>query len=322
MIDETRFTEADRRGVDSGSVKFLIQERLQITGGFSMAVVVITGTSTGIGLATAVAFSRAGYETYATMRRPEVSPELAGVARSEKLPIKILTMDVDDDRSVSSAFQKILAEAGRIDVLVNNAGIHAQGATEELPLAEFRRVMETNYFGVLRCIQAVLPSMRSQASGYIVNVSTVGGRITGLSQGPYSGSKFALEAISEILAGEVKRFGIHVAIVEPGGFVTPIFGKMRAVPKNTLYPQERRMNAIYAALVKMGQPPSMLAERIVKIVRSGTWQLRHPVGADAEGFLKYRASISDEHWVDLHAIATDEEFAAAAKREFGLELDL
>lgn len=82
------------------------------------------------------------------------------------------------------------------------------------------------------------------------------------------------------------------------------------------------MNAIYAAMVKMGQPPSMLADRILEIVRSGTWQLRYPVGADAEGFLKYRASISDEHWVDLHAIATDEEFAAAAKREFGLELDL
>ena len=287
-----------------------------------MAVVVITGTSTGIGLATAVAFGRAGYQTYATMRRPDASPELARVSQAENLPINVVTMDVDDDQSVASAFSDIRARAGRIDVLVNNAGIHAHGAIEELPLAEFRRVMETNYFGTLRCIQAVLPGMRREASGHIVNVSTVGGRITGLSQGPYSGSKFALEAISEILAGEVKRFGIHVAIVEPGGFVTPIFGKIRAVPKNTLYPQERRMNAIYEALVKMGQPPSMVADRIVDIVRSGTWQLRHPVGADAEGFFKYRASISDEHWIDLHAIATDEEFRETAKREFGLELDL
>lgn len=287
-----------------------------------MAVAVITGTSTGIGLATAVAFSRGGYQTYATMRRPEASPELAGIAQAEKLPIKIVMMDVDDDRSSNGAFKKILAEAGRIDVLVNNAGIHAHGSTEELPLADFRRVMETNYFGALRCIQAVLPGMRGQGSGHIVNISTVGGRITGLSQGPYSGSKFALEAISEILAGEVKGFGIHVAIVEPGAFVTPIFGKMRDVPRNSPYAQERRMNAIYAALVKMGQPPSAVADRIVEIVRSGTWQLRHPVGADAEGFLKYRASVSDEHWVDLHAIATDEEFAAAAKREFGLELEL
>jgi NAD(P)-dependent dehydrogenase (short-subunit alcohol dehydrogenase family) len=287
-----------------------------------MAVAVITGTSTGIGLASAVAFGRAGYQTYATMRRPGASPELASIAKAEKLPIKIVTMDVNDDRSVSGAFSKILAEARSIDVLVNNAGIHAQGATEELPLSEFRRVMETNYFGTLRCLQAVLPGMRKQGSGHIVNVSTVGGRMCGLSQGPYSGSKYALEAISEVLAGEVKAFGIHVTIVEPGVFVTPIFGKMRDLPKNTLYPQERRMNAIYAASLKMGQAASVAAARIVEIVQSGTWQLRHPLGPDAEGLLKYRASITDEHWVDLHAIATDQEFAAAMKREVGMDLDL
>lgn len=177
-----------------------------------MAVAVITGTGTGIGLATAVAFGRAEYQTYATMRRPEASLELAGVARSENLPIGIVTMDVDDDQSVSNTFTKILAEAGRIDILVNNAGIHAQGATEELPLAEFRRVMETNYFGVLRCIQAVLPGMRKQGSGHIVNVSTVGGRITGLSQGPYSGSKFALEAIYARQA-EVRAAGSYITEV-------------------------------------------------------------------------------------------------------------
>jgi NAD(P)-dependent dehydrogenase (short-subunit alcohol dehydrogenase family) len=287
-----------------------------------MAVAVVTGTSTGIGLVTALAFSRAGFQTYATMRRPEASPELARIAKSENLPIKIVTMDVDDDRSVGAAFTKILTEAGRIDVLVNNAGIHAHGATEELPLSEFRRVMETNYFGALRCIQAVVPGMRKQGSGHIVNVSTVGGRICGLSQGPYCGSKFALEAMSEVLAGEVKRFGIHVAIVEPGVFLTAIFGKIRDLPKNTRYPQERRMNAIYAASLKAGQAASLCADRIVEIVQSGTWQLRHPVGADAEAFLNYRASITDEQWVDLHAIETDEEFVAAMKREIGLELDL
>jgi NAD(P)-dependent dehydrogenase (short-subunit alcohol dehydrogenase family) len=287
-----------------------------------MAVAVITGTSTGIGLATAVAFGRAKYQTYATMRRPDAPPELAGIAKAEKLPIKIVTMDVDDDRSVSGAFSAILAEAGRVDVLVNNAGVHGQGATEELPLSEFRRVMETNFFGTLRCIQAVLPGMRKQGSGSVVNVSTIGGRLCGPSQGPYSSSKFALEAMSEILAGEVKGFGIHVTIIEPGTFVTPIFAKMRDLPTNTHYPQERRANAIYAASVKMGAAPSALADRIVEIVQSGTWQLRHPIGPDADGLLKYRASVTDEQWVDLHAIASDKEFAAAAKREFGLDLDL
>jgi NAD(P)-dependent dehydrogenase (short-subunit alcohol dehydrogenase family) len=158
-----------------------------------MPVAVVTGTSTGIGLATAVALARAGHTVHATMRNPQRAPQLAESAAAEKLPIKILPMDVDDDASVSKGFGQILADAGRIDVLVNNAGVQGSGPIEEIPLAEFRRVMETNYFGVLRCIQAVLPSMRKHGDGHIVNVSTVGGRIAGLSQGPYCASKFGHE---------------------------------------------------------------------------------------------------------------------------------
>jgi NAD(P)-dependent dehydrogenase (short-subunit alcohol dehydrogenase family) len=139
-----------------------------------MPIALVTGSSTGIGLGTAVALGRAGYKVYGTMRHPERAPELAAIARSEKLPIEILAMDVDDDRSVSNTIAKVLTEAGRIDALINNAGIHTSGAIEEVPLADFRRVMETNYFGVLRCIQAVLPAMREQGSGHIVNISSVG----------------------------------------------------------------------------------------------------------------------------------------------------
>jgi NAD(P)-dependent dehydrogenase (short-subunit alcohol dehydrogenase family) len=168
-----------------------------------MPVAVVTGASTGIGLATAVALGRAGHNVYATMRHPALAPKLAEIAATEKLSITILPMDVDDDTSVGQAVAEVLTDAGRVDVLVNNAGVQGSGPIEEVPLAEFRRVMETNYFGVLRCIQAVLPGMRKQGDGHIVNVSTIGGRITGLSQGPYCGSKFALEAVSEILAGEV-----------------------------------------------------------------------------------------------------------------------
>jgi NAD(P)-dependent dehydrogenase (short-subunit alcohol dehydrogenase family) len=128
-----------------------------------MAMALVTGTSTGIGFATAVAFGRAGHEVYATMRRPDRAPELASTAK-DKLPIKILPMDVDDDASVVKAIAQVLAGGGRIDVLVNNAGIDLKGPIEELPLAEFRRVMETNYFGALRCIQAVVPEMRARSN--------------------------------------------------------------------------------------------------------------------------------------------------------------
>jgi NAD(P)-dependent dehydrogenase (short-subunit alcohol dehydrogenase family) len=148
-----------------------------------MAVALVTGASAGIGLATAVALGRAGQDVYATMRKPAAAPELSAIAAAEKLPIKILPMDVDDDASVSKTVAEVLADAGRIDVLVNNAGIQGSGPVEELPLTDFRRVMETNFFGSIRCIQAVLPGMRKQRDGHIVNVSTIGGRITGMSQG-------------------------------------------------------------------------------------------------------------------------------------------
>ncbi|HLW71605.1 MAG TPA: SDR family oxidoreductase [Candidatus Binataceae bacterium] len=287
-----------------------------------MPVVLITGSSTGIGLATAVAFGRAKHEVYATMRRPQATPELAAIARSEKLPIKILPMDVDDDQSVNDTIANVLAEAGQVDALVNNAGIHASGAIEEIPLSDFRRVMETNYFGALRCIQAVLPSMRQRRSGHIVNISSVGGRIAGLSQAPYTASKWALEALSEELAPEVKPFGIRVALVEPGATITPIFDKRRQIPSNGLYRLERRMNAIYDAMVKQAPSASAVGERIVDIVQTGTWKLRHPDGPFAEPFLQYRAALSDEQWIDLRSIQSDEEFAAVVKRDFGLDLDL
>jgi NAD(P)-dependent dehydrogenase (short-subunit alcohol dehydrogenase family) len=149
-----------------------------------MPVAIVTGTSTGIGLETAAALGRAGHNVYATMRNPARTPELSQIAATQRIPIKILKMDVDNDASVGQAVAQILTEAGRIDVLVNNAGVQGSGPVEEVPLAEFRRVIETNYFGVLRCIQAVLPSMRKQRDGHIINVSTIGGRITSLPQGP------------------------------------------------------------------------------------------------------------------------------------------
>src|SRR5437763_13469995 len=139
-----------------------------------MPSVLITGTSKGIGLEAALAFGRAGYQVHATMRNPSQAPELAQTVAREKLPITVSAMDVDSDESVSRAMAAIQAQ-GPIDVLVNNAGIERAGSVEELPLAEFRAVMETNYFGVIRCVQAVAPHMRERRSGCIINVSSVAG---------------------------------------------------------------------------------------------------------------------------------------------------
>ena len=136
------------------------------------------------------------------------------IAAKERLLIKILPMDVDNDASVGKVVAGVLADSRRIDVLVNNAGIAVTGPVEELPLTEFRQVMETNYFGALRCIQAVVPGMRERRSGHVVNVSSIQGRLCIPSYTAYAASKWALEAASEALAQEVKSFGIKVSIVE------------------------------------------------------------------------------------------------------------
>jgi NAD(P)-dependent dehydrogenase (short-subunit alcohol dehydrogenase family) len=287
-----------------------------------MAVIFITGTSSGIGLATAVAFGRAGQDVYASMRNPNRAPELASIVAKEKLPIKLLPMDVDDDVSVGKTVAGVLADSGRIDVLVNNAGIAVTGPVEELALADFRRVMETNYFGALRCIQAVFPGMRERRSGHIINVSSIQGRMSVPSYAAYAASKWALEAASEALAQEAKSFGIKVSIVEPGMIATSVWDKRRDIPANTRYPQERRIHALVNALLKQPVSAFVVAEKIVEIVQSKTWKLRHTVGPDAEPTLQYRASMSDEQWVDMQSVESDQEWLAMVKRDLGVEVDL
>src|SRR5207249_1051659 len=178
-----------------------------------MASVLITGTSSGIGMATALAFGRAGHQVAATMRNPHRAPELARITTKEKLPITISAMDVDSDASVEEGIDRVVKQGGPVDVLVNNAGIERTGSVEEVSLAEFRAVMETNYFGAIRCIHAVLPAMRKRRSGCIINVASVAGRIANSPTAPNTASKFALEALSESLAQEVKPFNVRVAIV-------------------------------------------------------------------------------------------------------------
>lgn len=285
-----------------------------------MATAIVTGTSTGIGLATAVTLARAGHDVFATVRQPDRAPELQGIMRQESLPITILAMDVDRDDSVQGAMRRVLDARGRVDVLVNNAGIGIHGAIEELPLSEFKRNMETNFFGALRCIQAVLPAMREQRSGCIVNVSSVAGHIAATPQAPYAASKFALEAASEILAQEVKQFGIRVAIVEPGVINTAIFDKLPEVPAGSRYPGERRLLALFRASLEHPVSPYVVGDKIREIVEGQSRQLRHPVGPDAVGFLQWRAAMADEDWVDWGAIEDDEAWCARVQKDFGLDV--
>ena len=286
-----------------------------------MASVLITGTSKGIGLEAALAFGRAGHKVHATMRNPSQSPELAETAKREKLPITVSKMDVDSDESVSHAITALHKEHGPIDVLVNNAGVERVGSVEELPLAEFRAVMETNYFGAIRCIHAVLPSMRQRRSGCIINVTSIGGRITSAPLTAYNASKSALEALSEALAGEMKTFNVRVAIVEPGIIDTAMARRIGDQPTLSAYRQRERFASLFVAALKNPAPPSLVAQKILEIADSETWQLRHPVGPDAVPFLQWRNRMTDEEWVELHA-SDDDTWHGRMQRDFGLDTRL
>jgi NAD(P)-dependent dehydrogenase (short-subunit alcohol dehydrogenase family) len=283
-----------------------------------MSTILITGTSTGIGLATALAFGRAGHRVAATMRNPGAAPTLAATATREQLPITVVTMDVDGDASVRDGIARIEQEIGPIDVLVNNAGIERMGSVEELPLAAFRAVMETNYFGVIRCTQAVLPGMRARQRGCIINVSSVAGQIAASPMAAYTASKFALESLSECLAQETKAFGVRVAIVEPGIIDTQMARHIGVELAPSPYPQQRRIAGLFAAVLQAPVSPAVVADKIVEIAAGDTDQLRHPVGPDAEPFLGWRRSMSDQEWVALGAL-DDEAWYARIQADFGVD---
>jgi len=269
-------------------------------------------------MATALVLGRAGHTVHATMRDPARFPELAATAEKERLPIRTWKMDVDSDASASETIRSIQAANGPVDVLVNNAGVERSGSVEELPISEFRALMETNYFGAIRCIQAVLPGMRERRSGCIINVSSVAGRVSSPPLTGYAASKHALEALSEGLAQEAKMFGIRVAIVEPGVIDTSMPRRIVNVPGTSLYPQHRRMAGLFMSSLKTPTPPSLVGQKIREIIESGDWRLRYPVGPDAEGYLQWRASLSDEAWVDWGA-SDDDTWYANIQRTFGID---
>jgi len=281
-----------------------------------MKSVLITGTSKGIGLETAVAFAKAGYKVYATMRNPKTAPALQQKCEEENLPITIMAMDVDSDESVEQGITTILKESGQVDVLVNNAGIERHGSVEELTISDFRSVMETNYFGAIRCMKALLPEMRKNRNGFIINVSSISGQIANSPLSAYTASKFALEAVSEALAGEVKPFNIKVAIVEPGIIDTQM-ARGLSNGNASEYPQVKRFAGLFAASLKAPVSPSMVAEKILEIAGSDTWQIRHPVGPDAVPFLEWRKSMTDEQWVDWNAM-NDEDWYNVVESTFGI----
>jgi NAD(P)-dependent dehydrogenase (short-subunit alcohol dehydrogenase family) len=285
-----------------------------------MAVVLITGTSSGIGLATAVHFARRGHDVCAAVRNADAATELREAIARESLPITRVTIDVDDGASVRRGVDEILARHGAVDVLVNNAGMGGGGPIEDVPVEWVKTLFETNYFGAIRMIQAVLPGMRARGAGTIVNVSSVAGRYVPAGHGHYAAVKHALEAASEALALEAKPLGIRVAIVEPGVIVTPIFTKARrfVAPDSPYRYHLQRLLLMYQKQLATPTPREAVAQVIEEAVTTPTPKLRWPVGDDAHRLIVGRARTTDEEFIADAAPCDDAEWLARMRRRYGL----
>ncbi|MFN2284485.1 MAG: SDR family NAD(P)-dependent oxidoreductase [Anaerolineae bacterium] len=235
-------------------------------------VILVTGASSGIGRACAMALARQGHCVYGTSRLP----------RSADSDFTMLPMDVTDATTVQAAVQTLLEREGHIDVVVNNAGIGYGGAVEDTAIEEAQATFETNFFGALRVCHAVLPAMRAQGSGIIINISSIGGMISLPFQGLYSASKYALEAMSEALRMEVKRFGIHVVLVEPGDTSTQFTANRRSArgaEENPVYREVYRGTlARIEADERNGAAPETIARTVLRIVASPRPKVRYIVG--------------------------------------------
>ena len=281
----------------------------------------VTGTSTGIGLTTAVHLAQNGYTVFAGMRNPAKADALREAA--DGLPVTVVKMDVTDDASVADA----VAAAGgaqAIDVLVNNAGLGGATPLELTPMAEHEAMFQTNYFGAIRCIQAVLPAMRERRAGCIVNITSMEGLVAIPDQVAYSASKWALECAGEALAHEVYRFGVRVVNVEPGVIMTNIFensAPMTRYDKSSPYIDIMRRNGkMFAAGFRAAAQPELVAQTILEAIETDDYRLRWPVGEDAHGLRAGRRAMSDEQWVAMGGELSDDEYNSLYQHHFGIEL--
>ncbi len=269
-----------------------------------MTVSVITGSSTGIGRAAALRLSRDGHTVVATMRNPSASDLPEG--------IDVRALDVTDGAAVEQVFKGILSDHGRVDVLVNNAGIGGGPSVEDAEMDQFVQTIETNYLGAIRCTKAVLPSMRERGSGCVVAVTSQGGRIAVPLMTPYCASKFALEAAMEGLAVEVGTLGIRVAIVEPGAIITPIWGKVEPrAPEGPYAHLIRRLTSFVIHDVGRGSSPDEVADCIAEAIATETPKLRWLVGQGAERNIRNRQSWTDEQFGEIWNQPDDDAFMKA-----------
>jgi NAD(P)-dependent dehydrogenase (short-subunit alcohol dehydrogenase family) len=267
-------------------------------------VAVVTGSSSGIGQEIALKLARNDFLTYATMRNPKKGEYLKSLADKEKLSLKVVQLDVTDERSVKNAIQSITTEASTIDLLVNNAGYGLGGAFEDLELGEIKAQFETNLFGLIRTTQAVLPIMRKQKSGIIVNISSGAGRMGYPGRSAYVSTKFAVEGLTESMSYELEPFGIKVVLVEPG-FVKSKFSQAMVNAKKSQDPNSpylhlmQKMTTINNQLERNGSTPDDVANIVLTSISTKNPNLRYLVGRDIEEWVKSKNSMTDAEFHDM-----------------------
>lgn len=270
-------------------------------------IAIVTGSSSGIGFETSLALARNGFCTYATMRNLDKSKTILELARLEELPLEVLRLNVTDDKSVKKAIEKIANEQERIDVLVNNAGYALVGPFEELSIEEFKEQFETNVLGAIRVTQGVLPIMRNQRCGTIVNISSIAGRIGFPLTSAYVSSKFALEGLSESIAYETEQFRIKVILIEPGVIKTnfdnnlKIGKRVAATDPNSPYAEITKRRILgFKPRFEKGSHPTEVAKAILRAIESeNSPELRHLVGNDAFKLMEIRKNTSDKEFRKL-----------------------
>ena len=268
------------------------------------SVAVVTGSSTGNGFETSLLLAKNGFYTYATMRNLDKSTRMKEIAKKDSLPLEVLQLDVTDDKSVTDAIDMISNRHGRIDVLVNNAGYDAFGAVEDLSMKEIRMQFETNFFGAVRLIKAVIPIMRKQRSGIIVNVSSIGGLVGVPLNSAYTASKFALEGFSESMKYELDGFGIKVILIEPGAVNTNFLETLEAQkamnPDSPYTELSKKASEGRREAFKQASSPMQVAGVILNAIKSEKPNTRYLVGNDAAAIMERKKNSSDfelERWI-------------------------
>src|SRR5438093_5812564 len=260
-------------------------------------VAIVTGSSSGIGYETSIALARDGFITYATMRNLQKGNNIRSFRDKEELLLKIIKLDVTYDFSVTNAIESIMSESGRIDVLVNNAGYGLAGAFEDLTIDEIKQQYETNFFGVFRVTQAVIPIMRKQKSGIIVNVSSGAGRFGYPGGSAYVSTKFALEGLSESISYELNPFGIKVILIEPGVIRTNfesgmVKAKKSREPSSAYWGMTQKVDKLFSQLLQNSSPPSLVANIILEAVKSENPNFRYLAGKDVEQWVDQKNKMS------------------------------